>query len=284
MSARWIKQNLGLLLFSVGFVAVLSLLLWMHRQATTRQQFVESALNSQQLHLKQLQSIDPYPSQENIQIVRGDHDKLQKIFSTLQQTLVQKALQPPKATNDIEFAQSLRKTVDALETLAQKGGLVVPADFKFGFSRYATTLPCRNPSGKIEDCLELLAKQLAVIEQVTTLLVSNGVDQLDYIHRTEAEPGASGDALNVPLTQNPKALFSVLPFELQLSGTTEALQKFINSLTQTDGFFTIRNLKFEAIPSSKPGEPRRLTVTMRFDVIEFPQFAPRTGRPNPRAP
>ena len=283
MNTRWFQRHLGVLLLSVGFVVALGALLWMERQAVARQQDVESKLSNLQLHLKQLQSIDPYPSQENIQIVRNDHNKLQKIFGTLQQTLMDRALPAPETRTDIEFAQLLRRTLDALEGQAQKGGLVVPQDFKFGFSRYVTALPCRNPSGRVEDCLELLGKQLVVIEQVTTLLISNGVDQLEYIHRTEVETGASSDALNLPLTQGSRSLFSVMPFELKFSGTAGASQRFVNGITQANGFFLVRNLQVDAAPTAaKPGEPRRLAVTMRFDVIEFPQFTPRAARANPK--
>lgn len=282
MNIRWLKQNLTLALAGVVFVALLGGLIWLEHRATSAQNAVQEELESQQARLAQLQGLAPYPSQDNIKVVQTDHAQLQRLHAKLQQAVTQKQVNPPDAKSPIAFAQYLRRTVDSLEDQAQRGGLIVPTDFKFGFSQYASTLPCRSPGVKADDCLQLLGKQLLIVERLTMLLISSQVYELNHIHRTEVEPGAGADALASPPARSAKSLHEVTPFDLQFTCTPDALQTFINSVSQADMFFVIRNLKAEAQTAAKPGEQRRLVVNMRLDVIEFPPPKTEGGKPTPK--
>src|SRR5207253_5563565 len=121
--------------------------------------------------------------------------------------------------------------------------------FAFGFSRYVSTFPCRNPVAKPEDCQKLpalLAKQLLVVEKLSALAISSGIDNIIAIRRTEVEPGApSTDALAVPLGTDPKGLYRTYPFELQFACNAKALQAFLNNLTKSDWFFAVKTLKID---------------------------------------
>ena len=168
--------------------------------------------------------------------------------------------------------------------------------FAFGFSRYDAKFPCRNPVANREECarlLALLSKQLVTVEQLASLLISNRVEEISAIQRTEVEPGeVSSDALNLPIQAEPNALYQTYPFELRFSCDTPVLRSFLNNLMQADGLFIVRALKVEtvavqmkaldALAATGETEPvgvrrkRRLNVTLQIDLIEFTP----TGKPN----
>jgi hypothetical protein len=187
----------------------------------------------------------------------------------------------------------LRRVQNGLADLARKNGVLVESNFAFGFSRYADSFPCRNPPAKSDECtriLTALAKELTVIEKLTTLAVTNGVDNIVSIRRVDVEPaGSGGDTLPGPLPED-KGRYRLLPFDLVFTCGAHALQTFLNSLAQSDSFFIVEsavvNAKGVVLPTATPGAfgqaatatgPKRpsaaqhkvMLVTMRIDLVEF---------------
>ncbi len=294
MNIRWLKQNLGTVLFGVVFVAGLGALSWELRKAVAVQKTVEADLAAQQQLFQSLQNKKPFPSQENIQKVKADFEKLQSLNLRLQQHLAQKVIQPPVAQSEIDFAQFLSRTVESLGDQAMGDRavpkLIVPDNYKFGFSRYANVLPCRDPSIKKEECLELLGKQVVIVQKLTHLMITNGISELVYIRRAEIEPGNNDDALKVARNTDPRGLYTTLPFEIKFASGPDEFQRFANSLTHADWFIAIRSLQVDAQGAAtsttqltaETEKTRRIAVTMRLDVIEFPQFRPRPNKSNPQ--
>ncbi len=95
--------------------------------------------------------------------------------------------------------------------------------FAFGFSRYAgtpPTIPARNLSDEdTKRVVTLLVKQLSAIEKISSLLIESHVDDITQIRRSEVESGGGPDALDVPIANDPRALYETLPFEFQFHCT-----------------------------------------------------------------
>jgi len=99
----------------------------------------------------------------------------------------------------------------------------------------------------------LLVKQLRAIEKISTLLIESRVDDINQIRRSEVEPSNGPDTLDVPIVNDPKALYQTLPFEFQFHCTPEALRSFLNSLTKSDWF--LRSARCSSL--ANPLLPRR---------------------------
>jgi hypothetical protein len=125
-------------------------------------------------------------------------------------------------------------------------------------------------------------------------LIESHVDEIQQIRRSEVEPSGANDTFDVPVSNDPKALYHVLPFEFQFTASGEALRAFLNSLTKADSFFAVRRVQItgEAPATQKlvsqPGKSAApaapvattavkhvpLSVTVRIDLIEFPHTQP----------
>ena len=167
---------------------------------------------------------------------------------------------------------------------------------RFRFCRYAGPPPQLPAKGLSDEdtkrVLTQLVKQLHAIEQISLMLITSRVEEINQIRHSEAEPGSgtSAESFDIPVNNDPKALYQVLPFEFQFTCTGEALRAFLNSLTKSEWFFAVRSMKVvgeaPSMEKSSPGgtaaapatptppKPVRLSVTMRIDLIEFPDNQP----------
>jgi len=299
MNARWFRDNLSVLIFSMMFIGILGGLLWFLRQASAAQATVVQDLETQKSELHRLQDTKPFPSKENIDVLKRDYDQIHRLNGLMQNAAIRDITQPPELERPIDFSQLMRATVARLTELAGKNNVSVGESFAWGFSRYVATFPCTNPAARGDDCkrlLRLLAKQLLMVEKLSGLLIDNKVGAIGAIHRTEVETGASSDTLNTPITDDVKSLYRIYPFEVQFTADTVALRNFLNALAQAENLYIVRSVHITAITqqvrapavtASRPPtefgefeakvpeapkmiETRRLNVTVRLDVIEFP--------------
>ena len=290
MNIRWLKQNWGTVLFAVVFGVVLGLLLWLLDKARDHRSQVEGNLAMQQQQLNELEAKNPFPSNENIQRYRDDQKRIHQFQQAVQTAITNSFALPTEAEikTDIEFVEQMPKRLAALTFLTQQAGVRLPDKFNFGFDRYATTLPCRNPPAAGAECervLALLSKQFLVIERLTTLFFTNNVDEIVAIRRTAVEPGSGGEDASLPITRDGRAQCTITPFELQFACTAAALQGFINDVARDPWLFAIRNLKVDVpggalgVTAMKHGESRRVSVTVRVDLLEFQQQRLKPDRP-----
>jgi hypothetical protein len=288
MNTRWLKQNLGMVLFGLLFLGALGGLGWQLRKAVDEQKNVELDLSAQDQTLRGLQSERPYPSQENIQKIKNDIEKVRALEVRLQQHLAKKLVPLPQEQSEVDFTAFLTRSVDSLSMLAFNT-IIVPQNYKFGFSRYEAAIPCKEPGVNKQECMELLGKQIYITEHLIKLMITNKISHLDYIHRAEAEPGSSADSLGVPVTGDQRSLYITIPFEIRFQSGPDEFQAFVNSLTHSEWLFAIRQMKVDVVGSVAPmaaltpetAKDRKVSVTMRLDVIEFPQYRPRPVKPNP---
>jgi len=216
------------------------------------------------------------------------------VYGDLLNTVSQNKIDVPADLRPVNFLQLMASSFSHLRQAATNNSVKLPDNFAFGFGRYAgppATLPARNLSpDDTKKVLDLLVKQLSAIDQISTLLINNHVAEITQIRRSEVEPGGGGEALNMQISNDPKGLYEVLPFEFQFSGTSKALQGFLNDLTQSKWFFVVKDIQFAGEAPATAGAPSNpgghgpsmvptspatpghseLTVTIRIDLIEFP--------------
>jgi hypothetical protein len=300
MNAKWLKQNAVMVGFVAGFLVLLGAVIWLQQMAAGKSAEVDASLAEQLSQLSHFGSMKPAPTRENIASVKKDREQVDNLYSNLLATIGQSRIEAPPDLRPVGFLQlmassfnRLRQAADAVTPVPVK----VQDNFAFGFGRYAgppATLPARNlPPEDTRHILNLLVKQLTAVEQISTMLITNHVDEITQIHRAEIEPGAN-EAVDLTISDDPKAMYRVLPFEFQFTGTSDALRGFLNSLTQSKSFFVVRRLQItgETPVSEKLSAPggvhgaaaapltptalkrAHLAVTARIDLIEFPNKEP----------
>ena len=248
MNARWFRDNLSVLVFAVVFVGALAGIIYFLREASAAQTVVLQDLESQTGEMNRLQGTQPYPSSENINVVKQDIEQVRRLYGYMQNSAVRPPITGPDPETPIEFSQAMRATTARLNEAAGSAGVKVTDTFAWGFSRYVAKFPCSNPTPKPDECkriLHLLNKQVLTVEKLSQMLIVTKPESIASIRHTEVEPG-SGDGINAPITDDAKLLYHTYPFELVFTTDTERLRKFLNSLSQADSLFLIRGVRVDS--------------------------------------
>ena len=300
MNLRWFRNHLISLIGGTVFIVLLAGIIWFLHDAYTQQDSVLEELTAQNSALEGLRGEKTFPSKENIELLKQDRVNIQQLYNDMRESATHPPLHGPELIRDVDFRKFQEATVNRLAKAAAAQGIRAPE--MFGFSRYDANFPCRNPRATDDECRRLLAilsKQLVTVEKIVNLMITNKVEEILAIRRTEVEPGEiSADALNVPININSNSLYQTYPFELQFVCDTPVLRDLLNGLMKTDGLFVVRALKIDstavklksldmpgtsepATPNTaKPAEPtgevrtRRLNVTLRLDLVEFTMAPP----------
>ncbi len=302
MNLKWLKQNVLTAGFVTAFVVVLGVLIWLQQAAASKRAHVDAALQEQQSQFDHLRQQKPAPSRENIDVIKQDREQVDRLYGRLVGA-VRHNVEVLPDLRPVGFLQLMASSFSRLHQAAEAAGIKFQDGFAFGFGRYAgasSTLPAKNLSPEdTKRVLSLLVKQLTAIDQISSLLISNHVAEINQIRRAEVEPGGGGpqggESLDASIKADPNALYQVLPFEFQFKCSEEALSGFLNSLTKADLFLAVRRLQVtgetpaagttatgpgaataDAAAAATPTlpKPTLLSVTLRIDLIEFPTLQP----------
>jgi len=303
MNLKWLKQHVLIVGSAAAFLIVLGGVVWLQQSASSKRSEVDGALDEQKSQLDHLMKQKPGPSRENIELLKKERESLGKLYDQLVTTVGRSRIPVQTDLQALNFLQQMASEVSRLRQAAETNNVKLAEGFAFGFGRYGGSspqLPARGlPEEESKRVLTLLVKQLRAVEQISLLLISSRVDEINQIRRSEVEPGVglSPEVIDVPVANDPKALYQVLAFEFQFVSSGEALRAFLNSLTKSDWFFAVRSMKIvgeapstERATSGGPAtptapsapKPSRLAVTMRIDLIEFPENQP--AKPEPAKP
>jgi len=297
MNAHWFRQNKWLVSFLAVFAVVLVILLWQVWAHYAAYKQTQAALEEKIAHLQRLENANPTPNERNVAICDENHKQLREVQRALFALLLRAAkVQPTKIDSNIEFAQQLRKTIARMEENVAKAGIAIPPDFRFGFKRYATTIPRK---GLPRVLLEQLGKQLLVVEDLVSQMIEARVEQIYAIKRVEIEPlppnvSLGEDALPETRLVHAQEHYTSMPFELRFACSGSALQSFLNRIARDEKFFvvTVLNVEQEVVEKRPEGSAAsvppegptpddgtkvvvltpdrtpRLRVTMRVEFVE----------------
>jgi hypothetical protein len=294
---KWVKQNLIVIVPLCIFIVFLVGSGWLAQDATRKLGAVEADLSAKRTTLDQMRGSKPYPSKENFDLLQKDAQRFTGQYEVLGDAASKGVVRVPDKLDLIVFQQSLYQTWDRLQQSAVSANVKLPERFTFGFNRYLNAAPCAD--AKADECaqrLRLLMKELLVVEKVTDLLISNRVESIRAVRRAEAEPNPGPDSLGAVATPEPSSLYTTLPFEFQFGCDTASLRGVLNGLSQSEHLFIIRSLTVSTElvqvqpPAGSAVNPfsmsssarsstslpatimrRRLAVTVRLDLVEFPQ-------------
>jgi hypothetical protein len=286
MNTKWLKNNALLLGFVTVFLVVVGALVWLQQGAAAKVQEIDNSLAEQVSQLSHLHELKPPPTRENIDVFKQNRQELEHLYSDLLSVVSRSQIQTQAFVRPVGFLQLMASRFARLRQNAEKAKVKLPDGFAFGFSRYAgppPTLPARGLSeAETTNVLTQLTKQMAAIEKLSDLLIQSRPDEISQIRRAEVEPGSpSQDAMDITVSN--KGLYDVLPFEFRFVGTTDALRAFLNNLSQSEWFFAVRSVQVageqpaaptganEAVIAAAAAKRSVLTVTIRVDLIEFPQ-------------
>lgn len=309
MNVKWLKQHAMIIAFVAAFVIVLGVVVWLQQEASGKKAEIDAALQEQMSQLNHYLETKPAPTKENIAILKQDRAEVDRLYQELLANVSQSRIHAPPDLRPVAFLQMMASQLAKLRQTADAANVKIVDGFAFGFSRYAgspPTIPARNLSDEdTRRVVTLLVKQLRAIEKISTLLIESHVDDINVIRRSEVESSNGPDTLDVPIGNDPNALYQVLPFEFQFDCTPEALRDLLNSLTKSDWFFAVRKVQVtgeappvEKMGTSSTGKPAapvdvaapkrtRLSVILRVDLIEFPgkpAGKPETGKPEAGKP
>jgi hypothetical protein len=309
MNLRGLQKLLIPIIVGVVFVAVLAGMIWLWQKASSEKSEVIQQLEEQQQQLTSLRNQTPAPSVENIDALKHQREQVAQLYGKLQEGTTRPPLAITNLVRDIQFKQTLGETVDRLAKQAARNLVKTPDNFLYGFSRYDAEFPCKQSGASAEECkkaLALLGKQLLTIEKLAGLLMDSHIDEITHIRRTEVDPGASNpDALEVPITADPKGLYMAYPFEFEFTCETKALRSFLNNVANAEQIFAVRTVKVDSTTGQvttggaaggTPGQPgttsepsrtierRRLTVVVRVDLVEFTPIAAPATTPAHKVP
>jgi hypothetical protein len=293
MNVKWLKQHAMVVGFVAAFVIVLGVVIWLQQDASGKKKDIDAALEEQMSQLSHLLQTKPAPTTANIDILKQDRAQVDHLYQELLANVAHSRIHAPPDLRPVAFLQMMASQLAKSRQAAEAAGVKIVDGFAFGFSRYAgspPTIPARNLSEEeTKRVVTLLVKQLRAIEKITSLLIESRADDITQIRRSEVESSGGTDTLDVPIVNDPQALYQTFPFEFQFHCTPEALRDFLNSLTKSDWFFAVRKVQVAGEPpppaerpvATPPGgvpapvvvsAPKRthLAVTVRVDLIEFP--------------
>lgn len=222
---------------------------------------VSSDLRSALDRVQQLNNRDPFPSTQNIAIVRGNLETLEAATRQLQETLQRGQLEGD-AIEPAEFAPLLERVTKRLMSRADESGVALPEKINLGFARYAAgELP-------VTSAIPRLVVQLKAVEAICGILFQSRVSQLISIERevfegsdtsgedvavegrrrrvgTSAAPAAP--SLPPPATND---LYVVERLNVSFTARETAAWDVLNALTRAPLFLAVVDLQMENVAAA----------------------------------
>lgn len=142
-----------------------------------------SQLTTAQNQLQRLTSRNPFPSAGNVQAVGKQLETYQEYLAGLKAEMRKGQRVAEPVTRD-RFRQLLEDTLRQLGNGAREKGVLLPANFAFGFQRYAEgVLPAEEEMGRLVD-------QLYSVKTLCEILYAAGINELVAVERTAFEKDA----------------------------------------------------------------------------------------------
>lgn len=236
---------------------------WFTYKAFARSDEARRQLDTDIQQLQKIYQASPFPSLPNIQVVRGDRQKLDDWTRELLRSLrVAEVATPTNSLTPPLFIQDLQHTVRELRTIPPAGGAkVLPDGFTFGFDTYlgsASVMP--NPAD-----VPQLTQQLRMVDLLTRELLATHISALTTIERTTFENGApaagspspspapSRRGRGAPLPAPAAAAVATAAaapyprqhFNLSFSANAVALDEVLNRLAQMPLFVVVSSLQVQ---------------------------------------
>jgi hypothetical protein len=239
----WFRENrwLGTFLIVSGLCALLSLFFLFQAKGNSEDalaQFSEAAAER-----TRLESLDPYPTQENFRKMGDFLKNYATSLDKLKQDLHTRMLPaPPMAPN--EFQSHLRQSIVAVTDRARANKVTLPDNFALGFDEYTAALPSTAAA-------PWLGQELAQVELLLNLVIDARVDAVTALTRAplpeekaspSPTPGGTRKPVAAPTPSGPKMLERGV-IDVTFASSPSAARKVLNQLgTSSQQLFVTRTL------------------------------------------
>jgi hypothetical protein len=240
---------------------------------------VRSKAQAAEMRLQQLNDRGPFPSADNVEVVKANQSAIQKFAVAILGSLSE-GQDPIPAVEAAEFAPMLEKAKQRLLSHAAGAGVKIPDRFGLGFDRYTKG---ELPS---EAAIPRLVTQLRAAETVLGLLFDARMAEISDMQREpfEGEPaaatssgdrrgggaGASGGASKwsaVPLAES-NELYRAERIYVSCSGRESAVWSLLNAIASHRPLVVLADVK--------------MTNPLGYDAKRG--AAPAAGRPGAASP
>jgi hypothetical protein len=204
----------------------------------------EVKLKEAEEKLKVLHKSDPFPTIENVAKEKQNAQSLEDGLGKLMENLKAGQVQPKANITPSTFMTLFFAKRTELVNKALAHGIRVPPDFAFGFERYCVnSSPLPAPAD-----LPLLSQQLAIIENLSNIIIDEKATNLTKIVREETGSGADTNTNSVPPTAKSKQvakLYSKLRFTIEFRVKEAGLLSILNRIASDKLFMAVSSLKVE---------------------------------------
>jgi hypothetical protein len=277
---NWIQENKFLAGFFAALIAGVAGFGFLLYSSIGNYSEVSDNYARQATELKRLQTLVPYPNEENLKKMRDQKDAYVAGIHSLEQNL--STLEFPLAPmRPEEFQDELKKTVNETLDRANETGTKLPAKFYLGFDIYQSTLPKGEAAAP-------LGRELKAISNAVGLILNGRVDAILDIKRVSLP-----EEVDAKAAAQRKQLVSKYPFEITFVADQGRFRRVLNDIVSSQKQFyivrslTVKNEK-QTGPSRQGGGPdpaapngegagklrfivgtEKLTVTAKIEVVDF---------------
>lgn len=233
----WLKRNLFLVLFIVGTLAMTGLAVFylINRKAAEKKADAELIKASAELGI--LVKENPFPSDENIQIMKESAAELADLAVKVKPLFTVPVEVP---SDSITFKSLLENTVAELDAEAKELGIDLPSNpsFTFKVQRSLVNFPTNS--------IGPLTMQLREIKEICRVLFQAKVHSLSALRRVRAYPSeAAGgsDYIAGKTTVTNAANVVTTPYEVEFKGFSSELTAVLEGFQQSPIFIIVKTVK-----------------------------------------
>lgn len=246
---NFIKKHSLILSITTAFLALLAGTLFLLDRKIHKQEAVSEDLEQKVKARNDLWNRKPFPSEENINLIRKNTEEIKNAVKDALKILSQGSLSFERITGSRAKADLLEGRRRMADVLSQKN-IKFPNKFQFGFDRYDVRPPDDQDT-------PLIQKQLKIIEELIKLIGDSGFTEVTAIRRVEFEgtqiktttPPVLGPLISTPdkfeYVDNSSYIYSMMPFELEVWGDMAALRDFLNVIAHSQYIFLPKIIKID---------------------------------------
>jgi hypothetical protein len=218
---------------------------------------------------------DPFPSAGNVEIAQTNATQLSEWYRKLSDDLAKGDLKVTERSPTM-FMRRLQDTRNQLLLEAPKRGVVLKAEFAFGFDRYLSGGESSLPAPEV---VPQLTQQLALVERISGILLASRVASLDAVEREDLESltraGAAlqesegegdrrqkraGPSSGQPSEVAEAVAHTKMTFAVDFTANESALIEVLNALARDPVVIVVKSLSFrrewpDVLEGQKPAPP-----------------------------
>lgn len=244
----WVKRNLFFVI-GAAVAGVLIIMAVVNLVGKLGQDKVATEdLETQWNTLKGYYDMNPFPSQENLNAMRGDVNRLRRFLADSRPLFT--PVKAPVYNNPQQFKTALDNMVAQLNGSARKAGVILPPQFYYGFQGQANQLNFSLAG------MRTMSHQMAEIQKFCEILFEAKINRLESVARARAGVDDDNPAISTAeLTEETirtNRLGTVYPYRLTFRCFSGELASVMEGFANSPHGFLVKGVEVEAVPLDAP--------------------------------